>query len=299
MRMLLVSIMIFLAAMAPPHIFAAGSDTSEVKFLLYNIADTKGQDLSKLLEKAYAGDDPSEKHLEVAPEMLANPAVPSHGEKIVSISDSGVYADEVSSLKFQLSDANPDHLMFYTKKFPDRVMNKFYDGRIIFALKKDLDRISKKLPVITKTRRASEKEKNEAFKKVLEFISDPVNEQKVVGIKEKFDPAGELSEALLKKYKTKCYRINRPTEGADLLIFELRARSKEDEFDNFMFVFERGKIVSADYEEFKFSFNFNGDDHFITKQRGVPDYHRTSRCLYSIKNGVLKRNTSEYSFTFN
>ncbi len=299
MRPLFISIMIFLSVMSPTWIFAADSGTSEINFLLYNIADTKGQDLSKLLERAYAGDDPSEKHLEVARDMLAGPVVPSPGEKIVSISDSGVYADEVKTLKFQLSDANPDHLIFYTRKFPERVMNKFNDGRIIFALKKDLDRISKKLPVITGVISSSKKEKNEAFEKVLGFISDPANEQKVLEIKDKFDPAGEFSENLFTKSKIKCYRINRPAREADVMIFDLRARSKDDEFDNFMFVFEHGKIVSAGHEEFKFSFNFNGVDYFITKHRGTGDFHRTGRCLYSIGNGVLKRNVSEYSFTFN
>ncbi len=298
MKKLLVLISGFILAMSPIYAFAAGNDTSEVKFFLYNIADVKGQNLSEIITKSRSdagssGRQPSEY---ASPEMFLKPVAPSIGEKLIAISDSGVFTDTVKSLKFYSFDSGgTDYLMFYTKKYPERVMEKIDEGKVIFALKKDIDAKSSKRPVIIETIRASEKEGKEAFEKAAAYISDKANEEKVFSIKYGFDDESELSENISKKYKMKCFRINRRSERSDILIACLEARSTDGNFDNFMFVFDHGKIAFADYADYKFSFNFNGRDYFMTKQ-WLPESGCIGLVLYSIENGVLKTAASDYSF---
>jgi len=299
MRRLLVRLIIFLAVMAPGNSFAVVTDTSEVKFFLYNIADVKEQDLSEIIAKSSSdADRQGKKAPEYAlPEMFSKPVAPSIGEKLIAISDSGVFTDTVKSLKFYSFDSGgTDYLLFYTQKYPERVMDRTGEGSVIFVSKKDADARSRKRPVITETVRASEKERKEAFEKAAAYISDKANSEKLIPIKYGFDEENELSENISKKYKLKCFRINRRSESSDILIACLEARSADGNFDNFMFVFDHGKIAFADYADYKFSFNFNGRDHFMTKQ-WLPESGCIGLVLYSIENGVLETAASDYSFS--
>jgi len=294
--MIFAALVIFLAA--APLAIAGESDTSEVKFFLYNIADVKGQDLSEIIMRQGSNADGSGRVLSeyATPNMFSKPVMPAVGEKLIAISGLGVSDDVVRSLKFYSFDSGgTKYLMFYTKKYPEQVMDKCREGDVIFALKKDVNAGSKKNPVITEIIRSSEKERKEAFEKAVDYISDKANAEKVMAIKFGFDEELELSENISKKYKMNCFSTSKRSERSGILIAHLAARSVDSKFDNFMFVFDRGKIVFADHADFKFSFDFNGRDYFMTHQ-WLPESGCAGLVLYSIEKGVLKIVASDYSF---
>ncbi|HNY10263.1 MAG TPA: hypothetical protein PKK26_01600 [Candidatus Wallbacteria bacterium] len=77
---------------------------------------------------------------------------------------------------------------------------------------------------------------------------------------------GKNSGKLSKKFKANCFRIKGVSKVADVLILYLQVRSADDKFDNFMYIFDHGKMVFNSFADFQFSFNFNGRDYFLTKQ---------------------------------
>lgn len=297
MRTLLVSIIAFMAAFIPVHALAADQGTCETTFFLYNIVDTKDQHAADIVKKLQDADPKfSVNDSEARADMFPKPVSPVPGDRLFVISDEGVRIDTVKSLKFnEVESCGYTYLMFYTKKYPENKSSDLGEGDIIFALKNDMAANSKSAPRLTSSIRATKKEKSEALEKILAYISDPANKETIFSLSYGFDDEKEPAENLSNKYKSRCFRLKKASERSDILIYCLEARSEEKGYDNFMFVFDRGKIVFADYADYKFSFNNDGLDFFMTKQ-WKPGSGCIGLVLYAIINGRLEQVVSDYSF---
>lgn len=306
MRSRLIPVMMFLAVLLPAPAPAAGGvtpsagDTAEVRFFLYNLVDTAGQDVTAAFHKFHPDPDRSKPNgLAARPDMFAKPILPAIGDRILAITKDGAVRDEVRTMRFYDLEASGGYLIqFGTKRYKDQALDTACDGGLIFALPRPDGPNAKKMPEILGTSRVSKRDQRDLLKLLRVYLTDPARDARVgetyAGILERGVEEGtDLDGFLAERFRLNFLRIDGRSRNCDIRILQLHGRP--DHTDSALIVFNHGKVECADYGEFLYAFHFGGTDYLMARHWGGDNGVR-GLTLYAVADGVLTIAASDYSY---